>query len=88
MYKKLQTQDAIRIQISTRCMSSKFTILYCYFKFSAHGEWLNWTKGNSGRPRSSKTERNMALAQNMLQRHPRGVSCRRSCLRISGSTFN
>ena len=70
----LKTQNAFGIQFSVLRVSSKFTIHYCYQKFSVHKRCLNWNRWNSCRPGPAKTEENLILVQNILRHNSRGVS--------------
>ena len=47
----------------------------------------NRNKGISGRPKTARTIENIETVREVLERNPRGVSCRRNGTGISKTTF-
>ena len=57
-------------------------------KFEAHGTCLNRNKGNSGRRRTGRWERNIEAVRQRLAEDPRGTSARRNGIGLPSATFN
>lgn len=57
-------------------------------KFSRHGTTLNRNKGNSGRPRTGRSEANIEAVRQRLEDHPAETSARRNGLGLPHATFN
>ena len=66
---------------------STVTIKNNYLKSANHGTSLNRNRGNSGRPRTARSQQNIAIVRRSLRRNE-NISSRRNGLGISRSFFN
>ena len=78
---------AFRIEFSMRQPPHVTTIRRLLQKFHRLGTVQNQNPGNSGRNRTARTPKNIALVQQALAENPR-ISARRNGIGLSKSTFN
>ena len=81
-------QNAFRQRFPGRNPPSKNTILQNFRKYSEHGTSLNRNKNNSGRPRTARSQQNIAAVRRLLEQNPRDVSARRNPVQVSSTDFN
>jgi hypothetical protein len=81
-------QNAFRQRFPGRNPPSKSTILQNFRKYSEHGTSLNRNKNNSGRPRTARSQQNIAAVRRLLEQNPRDVSARRNPVQVSSTAFN
>ena len=70
-----------------RTSPSKSTISSTIQKFNSKGSVLNQNKGNSGRIRTARSERNIEYVRQIIEDEPT-ISCRRNHSGLTKSTFN
>ena len=81
------TQNAFRIRFPDREPPTKRTIWKNVKKYGEHGTSLNRNTGRSGRPRTGRSQENIELVREAVERNPR-ISSRRNGTGIPHSTFN
>ena len=81
-------QNAFRQRLPGRNPPSKNIILQNFRKYSEHGTSLNRNKNNSGRPRTARSQQNIAAVRRLLEHNPRDVSARRNPVQVSSTAFN
>ena len=88
-----RVQNALQVRRSWRShwpgipAPSAVTIKNNYLKFVNHGTSLNRNRGNSRRPRTARSQQNIARVRRSLRRNV-NISSRRNGLGISRSSFN
>jgi hypothetical protein len=68
-------QNAFRQRFPGRNPPSINTILQNSRKYSEHGTSLNRNKNNSGRPRTARSQQNIAAVRRLLEQNPQDVEC-------------
>ena len=84
------TCESFRERFPERQASALKTVWANVRKFEAHGTCLNRNKGNSGRRRTGRSERNIEAVRQRLAEDPRGTrECyRRNGISLPSATFN
>ena len=79
--------NRFRHQFPDREPPCRQTVQKNYVKYRTHATSLNRHRGNSGRPRTARTDGNINEVRNILNQNPK-VSCRRNPSNITKSSFN
>lgn len=82
------TQVEFREAFPDREPPAKKTIWANVRKYETYGTSLNLNKGHSGRPRTARSEANVAAVRQQLIDHPRETSARRNGVGLSPASFN
>ena len=67
---------------------NRTTVLRNFLKYRSFATSLNRNRGNSGRPRSGRPQRNIAAVRQELNRNPTATIRRNNVPQVSRSTFN
>ena len=82
-----QVRDLFRNQFPDREPPTAMNIWKNVRKYRSTETSLNRNVGNSGRPKTGRTQENIQRVQELLETNPH-LSCRRNGLAISKDTFN